>query len=103
MTAEEYFDKGYNCHNKGDYKEAIEYYNKTIELDPNYIEVYCNRGAAKCILKEYKAAIKDYNKAIELDSNYAIAYCNRGLCILIKPLNWILIALRHIIIVVALK
>jgi tetratricopeptide (TPR) repeat protein len=61
------------------YERAIEDYNKTIELDPNYAEAYNNRGNAYSGLKEYERAIEDYNKTIELDPNYAKAYTNREL------------------------
>ncbi len=41
--------KGYLYHNMGDYDNAIEYYKKTIEADPNYAEAYSNIGLIYCL------------------------------------------------------
>ncbi|MFA5383053.1 MAG: tetratricopeptide repeat protein [Candidatus Micrarchaeia archaeon] len=60
------------------YEEAIENYDKAIELNPKDAGVYNNRGVAKAILKRYIEAIKDFDKAIELNPNYASVYNNRG-------------------------
>ena len=60
------------------YKEAIQDYDKAIEINSKYAEAYHNRGIANTELKEYKEAIQDYDKAIEINSKYAIAYSNRG-------------------------
>ena len=73
-----YFNKACNFYYKGKCKEAIVYYNKAIELDPNNSAAYYNRGSLKINLNEYEEAIKDFNKAIELDHNYLYAYNNRG-------------------------
>ncbi|MEI0566033.1 tetratricopeptide repeat protein [Brachyspira pulli] len=73
-----YFNKACNFYYKGKCKEAIVYYNKAIELDPNNSAAYNNRGNAKKDLVQYEEALKDYNKAIELDPNNSAAYYNRG-------------------------
>jgi len=59
--------------------EAINDYNKAIELNPKHSKAYYNRGLAKGELKDYRGAIQDFNKAIELNPNYAKAYYNRGI------------------------
>lgn len=40
--------KGYLYQNMKDYPKAIEYYNKTIQADPNYAEAYSNMGLIYC-------------------------------------------------------
>ena len=40
------------------------YYDKAIELDPNFAPAYHDRGVAKAQLKQYSAAIADLDKAI---------------------------------------
>ncbi len=60
------------------YREAIQDYDKVIELNPEDAEAYNNRGIAKADLKQYQEAIQDYDKAIELNPEYADAYNNRG-------------------------
>ena len=75
MTAEDYFKKGQEAK---DPQEKIEFYNKAIELNPNYAEAYNYRGLAYNDKKYYEMALSDYNKAITFDPNYANAYNNRG-------------------------
>ena len=77
-TAEDYFNSGYAKAELKKYREAIQDYNKVIELNPNFVNAYYNRGIAKFNLQDYREAIQDYNKVIELNPNYADAYYSRG-------------------------
>ncbi len=63
---------------KEDYSKAIKYYSKAIELNPQMVESYNNRGIAYSENDEVERAIKDYNRAIELNPNKASFYSNRG-------------------------
>ncbi len=76
-TAEIEFYRGNENANLGKYKEAIENYDKAIELNPKYADAYNNRGNAKLHSGKNEEAIEDYNKAIELDPQYD-TYYNRG-------------------------
>ena len=61
----------------GNYKSAIIYLNKIIEIEPNDVRFYISRGT----FKEHEScedAIEDYTKAIEIDPNYHFAYFNRA-------------------------
>lgn len=65
------------------YKEAIAALNKVIQLNPNYVLAYVNRGLMNIKLEKYESAIEDYTKAIQLgvdDSNVSInnIHINRG-------------------------
>ncbi|WP_321331511.1 tetratricopeptide repeat protein [uncultured Bacteroides sp.] len=48
--------KGYLYHNMKDYEKAIEFYKKTIEIDPKYAEAYSNLGLIYCIQAQDYAA-----------------------------------------------
>ena len=63
---------------KGDFKEAIRNYNRSILIKPDYSEAYVNRGAAYNALGQYQRAIEDCNKSILLKSDHPQAYINRG-------------------------
>ena len=63
----------------GEYKWAIEDYDKVLEFNPEIEDVYCNRGLAKDMLLDYSGAMADYNRALELNPNHAKAMVNRGL------------------------
>ena len=52
---------------------------KVVELAPDFVYGYYNRGNVSSALKDYRSALEDYNKAIELDPEFAEAYFNRGL------------------------
>ncbi|MDD9797976.1 MAG: tetratricopeptide repeat protein, partial [Alphaproteobacteria bacterium] len=69
QRAREYFDSGYEKGRAGDYKGAIEDFNKAIELKPDYTIAYDNRGYANSRLENYLQALADYDKAIKLDPN----------------------------------
>ena len=46
---------------------------KVIELAPDFVYAYYNRGNVLAALKDYRAAIVDYDRALELDPNLADA------------------------------
>ena len=83
------FYKGFADQNRADkattfeakqqeYEKAIEHYTKAIELKPNFLGAYGNRGNAYKSKGDYDRAIEEYNKVLELNPNHAIAYGNRG-------------------------
>jgi len=61
-----------------DIEEAINCFDKAIEINPNYYKAYYNRALALGIKGESDNAIKNYTKTIELNPQYAFAYNNRG-------------------------
>jgi tetratricopeptide (TPR) repeat protein len=68
---------GIKYYDKGDYRGAIDFFNKAIDEDSTLAEAYYERGMA-----EEKAGsglpISDYSKAIELDPKLEKAYYRRG-------------------------
>jgi tetratricopeptide (TPR) repeat protein len=75
----QYFNKGVERMNSGNYQGAITYYTKAIEIDPQYASAYSNRGIAKAYLKDYQGSIADFNTALEINPKYSLAYRNRGI------------------------
>jgi len=71
--AEQYNNEALALYDSGEYEQAIELYDKAIELEPKGIEdaevCYFNRGRAYHKLGDYQKAIGDYTKAIELNPN----------------------------------
>ena len=83
------FYKGFASGNKSDevttseereqeYEKAIGHYTKAIELKPDLVIAYNNRGVTYRDKGEFNNAINDYAKAIELNPQYAETYSNRG-------------------------
>ena len=77
-TAEWHAEQGVKLNNQDRYEEAIQEFNKAIELDPNLAEAYSNRGDAYLNLGQLALAIQDYTEAIRLDTQYVEAYNNRA-------------------------
>jgi tetratricopeptide (TPR) repeat protein len=73
-----YNNRGYFFLNEGRNKEAINDFNKAIELDPDNAPTYNLRGMVFIHETRNEEAIINFNKAIELDPDYADAYVNRG-------------------------
>jgi lipid-A-disaccharide synthase len=63
---------------RGRYKEAIELFDKSIELDPNNSDSYFFRGKAKWQNKDPKGAEADINKAISMNPQNADYFYFRG-------------------------
>jgi len=73
-NAFDYYKKGLDHGKLEKYQEAIENFNKAIELDPNSVAFYFARGDVYEILKKYEEAINDYDKAIKLEPNNSYFY-----------------------------
>ena len=68
-------------YNKGRIKEALEHYQKAIQLDPNYAEAQNNLGAALAAEGRLDEAIENYHKAIQIRPNFAYALNNLGMAL----------------------
>jgi tetratricopeptide (TPR) repeat protein len=65
---------------EGDYNAAIDWYNKSIEMKPDYSKSYLNRGLTRELLGMLTEACADWQKAADLGSQEAITYlkeCNK--------------------------
>jgi tetratricopeptide (TPR) repeat protein len=74
-TVEEYLLEGNQNYHKGEFKKAIEAYEKAIDIKPDE-EAYHNMGIAYIMLNEkvsFEDAIKAYEKAIEINPDYDTA------------------------------
>lgn len=66
QTSEEYFEKGLARYDIEDYRGAIEDYNKTVEINLQYAEVYAMRGISRILLGQRNGGCLDLSKAGEL-------------------------------------
>ncbi|MHC5897710.1 tetratricopeptide repeat protein, partial [Nostoc sp.] len=60
------------------YPEALEDFDRAIELNPKLDWAIANRGETYRLMKRYPEALKDFDRAIELDPKYDWAIANRG-------------------------
>ena len=78
LAAHGFFSIGCLLWEGGKAEKARAAYDTAIRLQPDYAEVYNNRGNIKSGLDSHDAALKDYDEAIRLNPNFAEAYSNRG-------------------------
>lgn len=71
-------DRGVAFARRGLHREAIEDYNRAIQLYPEFAAVYNNRGNLLLGLDATREAIKDFDRAIALAPGYAAAFSNRA-------------------------
>lgn len=62
-----------------DYESVKKDLDKVIELAPDFMYAYYNRGNVECIMKDYRSSLVDYDRCLEMDTKFADAYYNRGL------------------------
>lgn len=77
-SATAYYNIGLAYDGNWQHDQAIPYYDKAIELNPQYSDAYTNRGWAYGCLKQKDKAVEDFNKAVELNPKNYRAYYNLG-------------------------
>jgi tetratricopeptide (TPR) repeat protein len=80
LDARNFLKIGVCYYNKKNIDEAINNYDKAIELNPNFTEAYFNKGICLSNQQKKEEAIEVFNKAIEIANNDAELYLNRGYC-----------------------
>lgn len=68
-SASDYFNHAAQAYGSARYEEAILYYNKAIELDPNDSELYIWRSYVNQALEQHNAVIDDLTKVIEIENS----------------------------------
>ncbi|WP_341527897.1 tetratricopeptide repeat protein [Nostoc sp. UHCC 0302] len=79
ITAGDFFKLGVDKMQRGDYQEAIENFNQTIQLQKDFAMAYSDRCLAYLQLQDYHQAIADCTQAINFAPAHFEAYLNRGL------------------------
>ncbi len=81
QTVDELVDYGNKLYSQGKYKEAIEYYDGALRLDPKNIRAACNEGNSYYALGNYEKAIQCYNLVLSIDpsNSTALTYKQKAL------------------------
>src|SRR3989440_3487720 len=77
-SKEQCLDEGNQLYDRAHYQEALQAYERAIQLDPNFAEAHDARGDALSSLERSQEALAAYEQAIQLDPNYAHAYEGEG-------------------------
>ena len=78
LSARDYHNMGIEYYERLQFDEAIQNFNRAIEIDPENAWTYCNRGNAYRKQGLLAMAIKDFTNASHLAQNYSDAYYYRG-------------------------
>ena len=78
LTLNEAFELAVKNHQKNNIKDAQNYYQKVLELDPNYVDAHNNLGVIFKGLGENQRAKECFEKAIKINPNFADALNNLG-------------------------
>lgn len=78
LRAEALYDRGVTHWRLGDVDEAINNYNKALQLVPDYVSVYTSRGIAYTAKELFERALSDFAKAMAIEPEYAPAYNSRA-------------------------
>ena len=79
--ADTWMDKGTVLRDQGKYDQALQAYEKSIELDPKIAYPWNGKGTVFHDQKRYYDAIKCYDKAIELNPQFEAAKNNREIAL----------------------
>jgi tetratricopeptide (TPR) repeat protein len=79
--AQETLQKATFYHQSGQLDEAIKWYKKTLEIQPENTTVLSNIGAALQTIGKLDEAVSSYQKAIAIKPSFADAYFNLGLAL----------------------
>jgi len=63
------------------YKEALECYDRAIELDSYNADIWVNKGCFLGVLGRAEEALKCFNKAIEIEVQKPEAWLNKGIAL----------------------
>ena len=74
LSVGELLDLGDKYLRELDYEQAIMYYTRVIEVEPNNVRAYIGRGDAYTALQRYDEAVSDYKRVIEIDPGIPEVY-----------------------------
>ncbi len=73
-----WFRMGMDYYSQGKFEEALQAYNKSLNLNPLNAEVWNNKGSSLGMQGRYDEAFQAFEKAIEINSSYAEDWYNMG-------------------------
>lgn len=77
--AEKKYKEGEKAYSEGNYGNAIELYNKVINLEPMFFEAWHKKGKALYSMKKYNEAIVCYDKTLEINEEHGEAFMEKGI------------------------
>ena len=79
ISSQVFFRCAQGYHSMEQYHNALQNFDRAIELNPKYKWAIASRGITYRSMERYEEALQDFNCAIELDPQYDWAIANRGI------------------------
>ncbi|GAB5460443.1 MAG: hypothetical protein HoeaKO_05340 [Hoeflea alexandrii] len=75
--------EGYNVRGSaygrsGQFRNALDDFNRAIELNPSFFQAYSNRALIHRSMGNLVEAANDYNRALQINPRYDVAYIGRA-------------------------
>ena len=74
----DYYNKGIKYFEQNDFENALKYFNKYLELNPNFAKTYSKLGNIYFKTNNLEKVLQLYKKALSLDPKFSDAYNNIG-------------------------
>jgi tetratricopeptide (TPR) repeat protein len=74
----EAYQTGLNAFTRGDYEDAIDYFEQVLDLDNDLADVYYLKGEAHRLLGQNGFALQSFDRAVVVNPDYAPGYMGRG-------------------------
>jgi len=68
-TARQFIDQGVILHDKGNYAEALVFYDKALAIDENNLDALYEKGATYCAMKDYANAVEYADRVIKSETS----------------------------------
>jgi len=78
LAAEDYFTRGVDLYYKNNFEFSLKAFDKSIELQPGYMDAWYNKGLSLIKLERFEDALEAYNKAIELKPDDGMVWYNKA-------------------------
>jgi tetratricopeptide (TPR) repeat protein len=79
LNAFEMSNKGVSFGNLGKYNEALECFDRALDINPKYAKALLDKAIGLLIMERAKEALECSDKALEIDPEYNIAWCTKGM------------------------
>jgi tetratricopeptide (TPR) repeat protein len=73
-ASKNYDSMGSKLYSAGNYSEAMDYFNKSIDQNSSYIDAWVHKGNAQKALRQYNASLLSYNRATASNSKNQAAW-----------------------------
>jgi len=75
-------DSGFKAYLAGDNATALDFYNRSLALDPQYTRAWIDKGDVLSAMNRSQEAVAAYDSALNLDNSLAIVWNSRGVALM---------------------